>query len=75
MATPVGAEGIERDDAIRSVTDDPDAFAAAVVAALQDEDRSHEATIRDWAIREYGLEAFGARIVTLYEELIQEGVR
>lgn len=75
VATPVGAEGIEREDAIRRITDDPGEFADAVIAALQDPDRGHEATIRDWATGEYGLTAFRTRIVALYDELIQEGPR
>lgn len=75
VATPVGAEGIEREDAIRRVTDDPVEFADAVIAALQDPDRDHETAIRDWAIAEYGLTAFRTRIAALYDELIQEGPR
>jgi len=75
VATPVGAEGIERADAIRRVTDDPDEFADAVVAAARDSDRARESEIRDWAAGEYGLEAFSERIVALYEELVQEGSR
>ncbi|MGX1932602.1 glycosyltransferase family 4 protein [Microbacterium resistens] len=75
VATPVGAEGIEREGAIRRVTDDPDAFAAAVVDVLQDPDRRHEAEVREWAVGEYGLEGFRSRITTLYRELIEEGPR
>lgn len=75
VATPVGAEGIERADAIRRITDDPDEFADGVVAAVRDPDRSRESAIRDWATGEYGLEAFRSRIVALYEGLVQEGPR
>jgi glycosyltransferase involved in cell wall biosynthesis len=75
VATPVGAEGIEREDAIRRITDDPDSFASAVVDVLQDPNRDHEAKIRDWAVDEYGLTAFRDRIGALYTELIEEGHR
>ncbi|WCM56349.1 glycosyltransferase [Microbacterium sp. EF45047] len=75
VSTTVGAEGIERDDAIRCITDDPQQFARGIIESLGDPDRSREVRIRQWARDVYGLEAFRSRLTTLYQELIEEEPR
>ncbi|WP_186307692.1 glycosyltransferase family 4 protein [Microbacterium sp. 1.5R] len=75
VATPVGAEGIEREGAISHITEDPEEFATAVIEAIRNPRPELAGSIRDWAVTEYGLPAFRRRISGIYNELISEGPR
>ncbi|MGN8024968.1 glycosyltransferase [Microbacterium sp. 22242] len=74
VATSVGAEGIDRQDLLLAVTDDPTRFADAVVEGLRANDLAAADAARVWAASVYGLDAFRDRITNLYEQLA-EGAR
>lgn len=60
VTTPVGAEGIDGPDLFAGVTDDPAAFARAMIRALTDRDqaRTRARAALGWAVGEYSLPAF-----------------
>ncbi|QBR88104.1 glycosyltransferase [Microbacterium wangchenii] len=72
VATPVGAEGIEREDVFVGVTDDPVRFADLVVAALRGAHAERAAAGGQWAAEVYGMDAFGRRVRALYGQLMPD---
>ncbi|KAA9152265.1 glycosyltransferase family 4 protein [Microbacterium lushaniae] len=72
VATPVGAEGIEREDVFAGVTDDPVRFADLVVAALRGAHAERAAAAGEWAAEVYGMDAFTRRVRALYGQLMPD---
>lgn len=71
VSTPVGAEGIDARDLFAAVTDDPVAFADAVIAELREPDAERTERARAWAEHVYGQEAFGRRVRGVYAAVRQ----
>ncbi|TNU60721.1 glycosyltransferase family 4 protein, partial [Bacillus velezensis] len=73
VATPVGAEGIGDQGLFLAVTEDPDAFARAVIAELQAPDAALSARAAGWADSVYGTSRFAARLREIYASLGRSG--
>ncbi|WP_371029244.1 glycosyltransferase [Pseudoclavibacter sp. JSM 162008] len=68
VSTPLGAEGIGSAELYTAVTSDPEQFAAALIRALTKDpgERDRAASTRDWALDEFGRDAFRRSIEEIY---------